>query len=74
MADGGVRAARPPPPPPPPPNNDCFSCRLTGTGVCLVAAASLAWRAGDRVVGGHRATLVGGAAVFAALAVWRWRA
>lgn len=57
----------------PRPADDCAACRVTGTGVCVAAAASLAWRAGGRVAGaGHRATLVGGAAVFAALAAARW--
>ena len=62
-------------PPPPAAAADCAACRVTGTGVCLAAAASLAWRAGERRTGaGHRATLVGGAAVFAALAAARWLA
>lgn len=57
----------------PPPRDDCTACRYTGTGVCLAAAASLAWKAGEvRVTGGHRATLVAAAAAFAGLAAARW--
>lgn len=60
-------------PPLPPPPTDCAACRYTGTGVCLAAAASLAWKAGEvRVTGGHRTTLVAAAAAFAGLAAARW--